>query len=93
MRTICGEQGPHARLVLDSTGGIGRKALSEFYEQHFIFFNCADAVNELVSRAIGVDRVCSPSRSVKQTSTDSPSLASQICKELITHFTHDTTVE
>jgi hypothetical protein len=30
---------------------------------------------------------------VKRTSTDSPSLASQICEEFIMHFTHDTTVD
>jgi carboxymethylenebutenolidase len=39
------------------TGGIGRKALTVFYRNHFIFNNPADTNLELVSRTVGVDRV------------------------------------
>ena len=39
------------------TGGIGRKALTAFYRDHFIFNNPADTHLELVSRTAGVDRV------------------------------------
>jgi carboxymethylenebutenolidase len=39
------------------TGGIGRKALTAFYRDHFIFNNPADTHLELVSRTVGVDRV------------------------------------
>jgi carboxymethylenebutenolidase len=40
------------------TGGIGRKLLTSFYRDHFIFSNPPDVENELVSRTIGIDRVC-----------------------------------
>jgi carboxymethylenebutenolidase len=39
------------------TGGIGRKALTNFYRDHFIFNNPNDTQLELVSRTVGVDRV------------------------------------
>jgi carboxymethylenebutenolidase len=39
------------------TGGIGRKALTDFYRHHFIFNNPEDTQLELVSRTVGVDRV------------------------------------
>jgi carboxymethylenebutenolidase len=39
------------------TGGIGRKALTNFYRHHFIFNNPEDTQLELVSRTVGVDRV------------------------------------
>ena len=39
------------------TGGIGRKALTAFYRDHFIFNNPTDTHLELVSRTVGVDRV------------------------------------
>lgn len=39
------------------TGGIGRKALSAFYRDHFIFSNPADTELELISRTVGIDRV------------------------------------
>ncbi|KAE9365592.1 hypothetical protein N431DRAFT_353906 [Stipitochalara longipes BDJ] len=39
------------------TGGIGRKALTNFYRGHFIFNNPKDTQLELVSRTVGVDRV------------------------------------
>jgi carboxymethylenebutenolidase len=40
------------------TGGIGRKLLTGFYRDHFIFSNPPEIENELVSRTIGIDRVC-----------------------------------
>lgn len=49
------------KLLLTSgfqlTGGIGRKELSEFYRDHFIFSNPADTELELISRTVGIDRV------------------------------------
>ncbi|KAF8826435.1 hypothetical protein HHX47_DHR5000156 [Lentinula edodes] len=39
------------------TGGVGRKALSAFYRDHFIFANPADATMIPVSRTVGSDRV------------------------------------
>jgi carboxymethylenebutenolidase len=39
------------------TGGVGRKALTSFYRNHFIFNNPEDTALELVSRTVGVDRV------------------------------------
>jgi hypothetical protein len=39
------------------TGGIGRKALTNFYRDHFILNNPEDTQLELVSRTVGVDRV------------------------------------
>lgn len=39
------------------TGGIGRKKLTDFYRNHFIFSNPPDTGMELVSRTVGVDRI------------------------------------
>lgn len=39
------------------TGGVGRTALTHFYQNHFIFNNPEDTALELVSRTVGVDRV------------------------------------
>lgn len=39
------------------TGGIGRKALSHFYQHNFIFNNSADTELELISRTRGIDRI------------------------------------
>lgn len=39
------------------TGGIGRKDLTAFYTNHFIFSNPKDAELELISRTVGIDRV------------------------------------
>lgn len=39
------------------TGGVGRKALFEFYRDHFIFSNPDSAELTTVSRTIGADRV------------------------------------
>jgi carboxymethylenebutenolidase len=39
------------------TGGVGRKALTSFYRNHFIFANPTDTTLSLVSRTVGIDRV------------------------------------
>lgn len=39
------------------TGGIGRKNLTEFYTNHFVFSNPDDTELELISRTVGIDRV------------------------------------
>lgn len=39
------------------TGGIGRVALSHFYQHNFIFNNSADTELELISRTKGIDRI------------------------------------
>ncbi|PPR02471.1 hypothetical protein CVT24_002020 [Panaeolus cyanescens] len=48
---------PYVNHVPTMTGGIGRKLLTEFYRDHFIFSNPADARLETISRTIGADRV------------------------------------
>lgn len=55
MSTMVAE--PYLNHVPTMTGGIGRKALTAFYRDHFIFNNPADTHLELVSRTVGVDRV------------------------------------
>jgi carboxymethylenebutenolidase len=45
------------RSPLKLTGGIGRKDLTDFYQNHFIFSNPEDTALELISRTVGVDRV------------------------------------
>ncbi|KAL8291660.1 hypothetical protein RQP46_001918 [Phenoliferia psychrophenolica] len=49
---------PYVNHIPTITGGIGRKALAEFYEKHFIFSNPPDTEMELISRVIGIDRIC-----------------------------------
>lgn len=44
-------------LVGQMTGGIGRRALTDFYRNHFIFSNPGDTKLELISRTVGSDRV------------------------------------
>lgn len=44
-------------FIWQITGGIGRKALTEFYRDHFIFSNPKDTELELISRTVGIDRV------------------------------------
>lgn len=39
------------------TGGIGRKRLTDFYRNHFIWNNPDDTALELISRTVGVDRI------------------------------------
>ncbi|KAE9400873.1 NTF2-like protein [Gymnopus androsaceus JB14] len=48
---------PYVNHVPTMTGGIGRKALTAFYRDHFIFANPGDTVMIPVSRTIGSDRV------------------------------------
>lgn len=48
---------PYVNHMPTLTGGIGRKELTSFYRDHFIFSNPEDASLELVSRTVGVDRV------------------------------------
>ncbi|KAF5024576.1 hypothetical protein F66182_3339 [Fusarium sp. NRRL 66182] len=48
---------PYVNHVPTLTGGIGRKSLTKFYRDNFIFQNSADTELELISRTIGIDRV------------------------------------
>ncbi|KAF8865638.1 hypothetical protein BDZ45DRAFT_701194 [Acephala macrosclerotiorum] len=48
---------PYVNHIPTITGGIGRENLTSFYAHHFIFKNPDDTELELISRAIGVDRI------------------------------------
>lgn len=48
---------PYVNHVPTLTGGVGRRALTDFYRHHFIFSNPPDTVLALVSRTVGIDRV------------------------------------
>ncbi|KAM3084584.1 hypothetical protein ACMFMG_001314 [Clarireedia jacksonii] len=48
---------PYVNHVPTITGGIGRKALTAFYTDHFVFNNPEDTKLELISRTVGTDRV------------------------------------
>ncbi|KAJ3841241.1 hypothetical protein F5878DRAFT_27185 [Lentinula raphanica] len=48
---------PYVNNVPTMTGGVGRKALTAFYRDHFIFANPADTTMIPISRTIGSDRV------------------------------------
>ncbi|KAF9076575.1 hypothetical protein BDP27DRAFT_1313561 [Rhodocollybia butyracea] len=48
---------PYVNHVPTMTGGVGRKALSAFYRDHFIFVNPVDTKMIPVSRTVGSDRV------------------------------------
>jgi len=50
-------QEPYVNHVPTVTGGVGRKALTDFYRHNFIFNNSADTELELLSRTLGIDRV------------------------------------
>jgi carboxymethylenebutenolidase len=50
-------QEPYVNHVPTITGGIGRKNLSHFYANHFIFNNPDDTELILISRTTGIDRV------------------------------------
>ncbi|KAJ5948563.1 hypothetical protein N7454_001870 [Penicillium verhagenii] len=50
-------QEPYVNHVPTLTGGIGRKELTEFYRDHFIYKNPKNTTLELISRTIGIDRV------------------------------------
>ncbi|RDW91815.1 carboxymethylenebutenolidase [Coleophoma crateriformis] len=51
-------QEPYVNHIPTITGGIGRSRLTNFYTNHFIYSNPKDTETELVSRTIGIDRVC-----------------------------------
>ncbi|TFK74452.1 hypothetical protein BDN72DRAFT_955784 [Pluteus cervinus] len=55
MATMVAE--PYVNHVPTMTGGVGRKNLTEFYRDHFIFSNPPDTVLQPVSRTVGPDRV------------------------------------
>ncbi|KAF7331764.1 hypothetical protein MKEN_00056300 [Mycena kentingensis (nom. inval.)] len=48
---------PYVNHVPTLTGGIGRKQLTAFYRDHFIFSNPADTALQTISRTVGSDRV------------------------------------
>lgn len=50
-------QEPYVNHIPTLAGGVGRKKLTEFYRDHFIFNNPLDTHNELISRTIGIDKV------------------------------------
>ncbi|OAG39897.1 hypothetical protein AYO21_05963 [Fonsecaea monophora] len=51
-------QEPYVNHITTMTGGIGRTSLTNFYRNHFIPKNPKDMELLLVSRTIGIDRVC-----------------------------------
>jgi len=51
-------QEPYVNHIPTMTGGIGRASLSQFYANNFIPKNPKDTTLVLVSRTIGIDRVC-----------------------------------
>ncbi|KAK8852090.1 carboxymethylenebutenolidase [Apiospora arundinis] len=48
---------PYVNHIPTLTGGVGRKKLTEFYTNHFVFANPPDTELELISRTVGIDRV------------------------------------
>ncbi|KAL0580900.1 hypothetical protein V5O48_001094 [Marasmius crinis-equi] len=48
---------PYVNHIPTMAGGVGRKNLTEFYRDHFIFANPADTELQLVSRTVGSDRI------------------------------------
>ncbi|OHW93606.1 carboxymethylenebutenolidase [Colletotrichum incanum] len=48
---------PYVNHIPTLTGGVGRRHLTNFYRDHFIFNNPDDTELELVSRTVGIDRV------------------------------------
>ncbi|KAJ6627397.1 hypothetical protein B0H10DRAFT_1994276 [Mycena sp. CBHHK59/15] len=48
---------PYVNHVPTLAGGIGRKQLSSFYRDHFIFSNPSDTEMQSISRTVGSDRV------------------------------------
>ncbi|KAB8268090.1 LEA domain protein [Aspergillus minisclerotigenes] len=51
-------QEPYVNHIPTLTGGIGRERLTNFYRYHFIWNNPEDIYNRLISRTIGIDRIC-----------------------------------
>nr|XP_031864425.1 uncharacterized protein CI109_000339 [Kwoniella shandongensis]KAA5531497.1 hypothetical protein CI109_000339 [Kwoniella shandongensis] len=48
---------PYVNHVPTITGGVGRRDLTAFYRDHFIFSNPRDTVQTMVSRCVGLDRI------------------------------------
>ncbi|OTB02826.1 hypothetical protein M426DRAFT_264062 [Hypoxylon sp. CI-4A] len=48
---------PYVNHVPTLTGGVGRRALTDFYRYRFIFNNPPDTELEVVSRTVGIDRI------------------------------------
>ncbi|KAH8719253.1 hypothetical protein GQ44DRAFT_809483 [Phaeosphaeriaceae sp. PMI808] len=48
---------PYVNHVPTLTGGVGRSALTNFYQNNFIFNNSADTKLDLISRSIAIDRI------------------------------------
>ncbi|ORY25835.1 hypothetical protein BCR39DRAFT_542971 [Naematelia encephala] len=48
---------PYVNHIPTITGGVGRRDLTAFYRDHFIFSNPRDTVQTMVSRCVGIDRV------------------------------------
>ncbi|WVQ78500.1 hypothetical protein IAT38_000586 [Cryptococcus sp. DSM 104549] len=48
---------PYVNHIPTITGGVGRRDLTNFYRDHFIFSNPRDTVQTMVSRCVGLDRV------------------------------------
>lgn len=55
MQTMVAE--PYVNHVPTMIGGVGRKELTAFYRDHFIFANPPDSSLEVVSRTVGIDRI------------------------------------
>ncbi|KIY03085.1 uncharacterized protein Z520_01552 [Fonsecaea multimorphosa CBS 102226] len=51
-------QEPYVNHITTMTGGVGRTSLTNFYRNNFIPKNPKDMELQLVSRTIGIDRVC-----------------------------------
>lgn len=50
-------QEPYVNHIPTMTGGIGRKELTEFYTNNFIYSNPDGTGMELISRTVGIDRI------------------------------------
>lgn len=50
-------QEPYVNHIPTMTGGIGRKELTEFYTNNFIYSNPDGTELELISRTVGIDRI------------------------------------
>ena len=48
---------PYVNHVPTMIGGTGRKNLTVFYRDHFIFANPPDSKLEVASRTVGIDRI------------------------------------
>ncbi|KAK4688132.1 hypothetical protein P7C73_g1984, partial [Tremellales sp. Uapishka_1] len=48
---------PYVNHVPTITGGVGRRELTAFYRDHFIFSNPRDTLQTMVSRCVGIDRI------------------------------------